>query len=898
MKSKHITRDFTAHRKKTIRPTNYVKSEIISFNHKYTVSSWYKTRIFDTHNAVQTGWHTWVAYGSEDTINRFDIDLPYNVEEHGEYRFDVVYANAHGDTQLGILQVFNSEGKYFVDEHIVFDGDKEFEKRATTYRELPVGAYTVKYKIPANTLFLGIIVRKCEYYTGTKHGEDADYWIEEFSTNLTSNTAPTEISMKIPFDPKFVDNESPSGFVFDHRDEINIYFQDEDNELKQEFGGYISSVLPDDDKTNITITGANRLIDGSKRYCMEEMVLLGGDAETPEYFDDNVRDFHNHGEALEYLCGAFENSLNHNINENHLVAGETYTEGFTATLGTKGNLTNPLHQSCEILMAEQFLMLRNKADQKVQQILYLYNSNDYQNDPPKITDYPNFYITYGLGDPLTQNESTETITTETENPAPQGSGDTITAQNVKGLCGRCGYAPPTTHTWKNYCPMCKRNGSLVMHRSYSNGGSPTDDYEVSCRKAPIGTNSCGADFCPRCGNELNGSYRSKLTPSGESGSTTTTSTETKTTKETFGYDKAKPWQGYIDIRFAIEQGRDVKIYALPLDFTTISAHNDSFTGITPVLINNVVKQGMLEIRSKMAIIADVDEESTDFYLHEVRLVTAPLDSDQPLYTNDESNIDNSSCKMDFYGFGFRDSVLINPTNLQSCGKTLNSMIDTIVKESGYNVKMEYSKHRKDDTINFMVSNQLVPTITAKEGDDNNILDVTSINYTPISTLYNNSVYVYKKGTASGVQNYFTNTRNSESVLQYGELTTLESTSDLIEDRQAYYNARRNPNYNPKMKFSYTITLPGLLDVNIGDLVKCVMDIQPLNDIKKVMSIKKSFGRGLMPNAQTTLGLDEISPEFKIKKQMQKMREETRQESTVFSTTAEYSNDNDIYEWEY
>ena len=42
------------------------------------------------------------------------------------------------------------------------------------------------------------------------------------------------------------------------------------------------------------------------------------------------------------------------------------------------------------------------------------------------------------------------------------------------------------------------------------------------------------------------------------------------------------------------------------------------------------------------------------------------------YKVDENTVDNSSCKMDLYGFGFNNGTLINPTDLDSCGKTVIS----------------------------------------------------------------------------------------------------------------------------------------------------------------------------------------------------------------------------------
>lgn len=86
--------------------------------------------------------------------------------------------------------------------------------------------------------------------------------------------------------------------------------------------------------------------------------------------------------------------------------------------------------------------------------------------------------------------------------------ETITIENPHGLCGACGYDQEGDKSYKNYCPMCHKTGTLIIHQSKSNSGKPTKDSEISCR----GSGGCGADFCGKCGDELNGTHRSKLVP--------------------------------------------------------------------------------------------------------------------------------------------------------------------------------------------------------------------------------------------------------------------------------------------------------------------------------------------------------------------------------------------------
>lgn len=130
--------------------------------------------------------------------------------------------------------------------------------------------------------------------------------------------------------------------------------------------------------------------------------------------------------------------------------------------------------------------------------------------------------------------------------------DTITITSPHGLCGQCGYDTAESKTWKNYCPMCKKSGTLVLHAS---SGGP--DQEVSCR----GSGGCQADFCGKCGNELNGTLRSKLTAA------TATSTDTSSTgsKSLMSFwemikDLQKPLDGEVEVKVI---GDRIYIHKIP-----------------------------------------------------------------------------------------------------------------------------------------------------------------------------------------------------------------------------------------------------------------------------------------------------------------------------------------------
>ena len=94
MVRKHISRDFSAHKKSVIRPTNeYAKFEIFSYDPQYTTEYYYNKNIRekDCSNINKTTWRSWTCYDSADETNPMTIKIKYNVQESGDYRIDYLY---------------------------------------------------------------------------------------------------------------------------------------------------------------------------------------------------------------------------------------------------------------------------------------------------------------------------------------------------------------------------------------------------------------------------------------------------------------------------------------------------------------------------------------------------------------------------------------------------------------------------------------------------------------------------------------------------------------------------------------------------------------------------------------------------------------------------------------
>ena len=299
--------------------------------------------------------------------------------------------------------------------------------------------------------------------------------------------------------------------------------------------------------------------------------------------------------------------------------------------------------------------------------------------------------------------------------------------------------------------------------------------------------------------------------------------------------------------------------------------------------------------------SDYDRKE-NYYLQSIQMI-APVkkateqNKDTDWYKYDKSTHDESSCKLDLYQITFDANQGSNAEDIESCGKTVNSMLQDIVNDTGYYVNMSYGLHRKDDQIHFRVNNSSNISFTASEGNDNNILSWNSISYSPLSSMYNMSICVFKEDENLKNQYYYVDSRSPPSVMKYGEQATLLTSNEPISKQEAYFNARMNPKFNPEQTYTFTITVPNYPTLHIGDFVRVIANAKKLNTVKEVKSLKITFDNGKMPRIQTEIGLDELAPDIQLKQNIRNLRASAKRETTDFSSSANAYTDDTIYEWD-
>lgn len=399
------------------------------------------------------------------------------------------------------------------------------------------------------------------------------------------------------------------------------------------------------------------------------------------------------------------------------------------------------------------------------------------------------------------------------------------------------------------------------------------------------------------GNNINGAKSVK----------NTTKTQTSSITHTKGYDKDKPFQGFLRITYSVNsQSFKAKKNHLDVKFTQTPTTQRSLSGIKVYWVNNTIKKATLRLENNRTL-KDYFEmlhgEGCKIYLQSIEMIAPIIKAKknsqgkierEPWFKNDKSTDDHSSCKLNLYQITFDDNQGADPDDLASCGKSANAMLIDLINKAGYKVNMDYGLHRSGDIINFRVVHQTDAQYTATEGDNNNILSWSSISYSPVSSLFNMSLQVFKKGNG---QYKYIGTKDSKSVLQYGEQATLKTKNEVMSEKEAYFNSIYSDKFNPSQNYTYTITVPNCPNIRMGDLVKVVANARKLNSVKEVKSLKLTFDSGKIPRIRTEIGLDELAPNIQLEQNIRKFRQSVEKESTDFTETATPVSEDIYYEWD-
>lgn len=364
------------------------------------------------------------------------------------------------------------------------------------------------------------------------------------------------------------------------------------------------------------------------------------------------------------------------------------------------------------------------------------------------------------------------------------------------------------------------------------------------------------------------------------------------TEETWGFDKENPFQAYIKVVFSVNDS-PTRLNAI-FDFTSNAPDKDySFQTDEKVSFEwNEYKEYRIDLISRLREVMMDTQHNNRYYLHEIWLLdyipipesrTTDSDGGESTVLYDK-NTDHSSYKLLVSECGFSNYEEISSKSLGLSGQTLMDGIESCMEDTDFLYKVQYAPKRYNDKIVFYKDSQYTEPAeynVFKQGAHGNILTVSNIQYSPITTLKNSSICIYKSQSdnhneESLTYNY-TQSCYLDSVLEYGEHTVMTTASDNISDLEAFYRARTNKDFQENMDISYSIQVAGYTGTELMDYVKTVMNNEYLNSIKRVNSIEITGNVEQRPMIKTTLGLGAIDRAMALDKKLQRDRKLARNE---------------------
>ena len=348
------------------------------------------------------------------------LQIEYYAPEHGEYSIEAMYGTVSDsilENDVYIDGVKQSRGN-------PWNAYREIMNRHTNTVKLDKGKHIITFKLDSRSIIYGLGVKKIETFKAdTLNDEYLTLW--EFSVDKSSEeVGVTEASITLLYEnfmddtgkPYFCD-KNQSGLLFDYRDEVTIKVKNNNGDMVNIFGGYVSSIELDDEGMEVTLSCADRLIDCQNRYTLTELLYKGGNNENnqKEYSLSKKRYFTKYGDIVDFLLKSTEYPIKNNVNDRTGdVVGEFELKG--ANVEFKGSNTNTWKNvaktaknikvstdSSNVKTRTNYMELRNQPTPKSHQeiTLFDYTKNKFNLDYYNINTRPYLTVEYAMGDPKT-----------------------------------------------------------------------------------------------------------------------------------------------------------------------------------------------------------------------------------------------------------------------------------------------------------------------------------------------------------------------------------------------------------------------------------------------------------------------------------------------------------------
>ena len=357
-------------------------------------------------------------------------------------------------------------------------------------------------------------------------------------------------------------------------------------------------------------------------------------------------------------------------------------------------------------------------------------------------------------------------------------------------------------------------------------------------------------------------------------------TTTVKKKKVYGYDQSKPFLAWIEIQYSTTPTGTRK--TVNIEFSANTATN-RIGKITPIWKNGVTRQGELDVLE----ILEVTDPSANYYLRRIALKYV-VPSGNDLY---DSKTEHDSYKMALFGAGFKAGDPLTVEVLQTSGQKVADYMDTLQTRLGFDMYMIYGQNRSQDKLMLVKEESQVTLIEFKEGIGGNVLGVANINYTPITSLKNSIIKIFKTGSNT---NSYVAKKDVASIFRFGEHQDLEVLNDDVGAYYAGYLARTDVDEKTDVRPTYTLNIEGFPDVHEGQLVISTLENQILNDMQPILSIEYEYDTDKRPSLETTVGLGEMNPDLRADLNMVALRKTIENKRTAFSGGATEEEHVDLY----
>ena len=414
----------------------------------------------------------------------------------------------------------------------------------------------------------------------------------EYSTYELTETDPRALTMKFTTTKHFDGTKGRWRVLLLHPNHMDFYgfILDEDYDVDTDLYTYQCQ-----DGGRAYIGKGRHIYNSISKYNIVKMNLLRGHSETSsrghaEYALSGLRKIEEYQqpEYNQYMkaCNPMESTVSHLLSYDSyidVIRGVCFGDGSRINVyfdkygvcqiepgwsPEKIKNTPTLFFSLKDMNSNTYSMDKTNVISAIQVKRDKLNVSEYYNGTTMFDIPLSFYFGYNMGVldsvdttglPTVQSASTEdSNTANTSTNISTGTTNDIITVNMMPSCGCHGKVAYKKYTksYKNYCPMCKRTGTLTNNpkRVYEgeitcgNTGPACKDYGGAGKKIK----GCDADYCGYCGTEKNGTCRSKLTPatatatntSTSAGTSTDTTTTTSTTASTSTVDYTS--EAYLD----------------------------------------------------------------------------------------------------------------------------------------------------------------------------------------------------------------------------------------------------------------------------------------------------------------------------------------------------------------